>query len=212
MPVRPCRLENEIACFAGIVEEDENMKCFTERAVLMGVTALILSCVANHAGQTASVPAGDTAAAPGTNRCPLVSENGATAGDLSGPQPAREAPASNNVAFVDNTASAGLPAHRKPALNYLALRSRAFPGPVRLLSLDPPATPSKSSADANGEMIFRMIGPGISTAPEFDDQPRPIEGMSTRAWTTIAGWHPGESAFPNGRYPGAHSNLISLAF
>jgi len=26
---------------------------------------------------------------------------------------------------------------------------------------------------------------------------RPIEGMDTRAWTTVVGWHPGESAFPS---------------
>ena len=199
------------------------MKCFTERVVLMGATALISSCVANHAGQTASLPDGDTAAVPGTNLCLLVLENGATADNLSWPQPARDAPASNSVALVDNTASAtplmgvkianaGLSTQHKPALNYLTFRSRALPGPARLLSLDPPATPSTSFVNANGEMILQMIGPGISTAPEFDNQTRPIEGMSTRAWTTIAGWHPGQSAFPNGRYPGAHSNLISFAF
>ena len=223
MPVRLCRLENDIARFAGIAGKDENMKCFTERVVLMSVTALILSCVANHAGQTAGVPDGNTAAAPGTNLCPLVPENGATAGNLSGPQPARDAPASNSVAFVDNTASAtplmgvkiastGLSTQHKPASNYPASRSRTFPGPARPLSLDQPATPSKSSVDANGETIFRMIGPGISTAPEFDDQTRQIEGMSTRAWTTIVGWHPGESAFPDADTDEPDSDLISFAF
>jgi hypothetical protein len=99
-----------------------------------------------------------------------------------------------------------------PTLNYLASRGWEFPGRVRSPALDQPATPATSSESANGQMNFRTIDSLAQIAPKNDVQTRQIEGMNTRAWTTIVGWHPGESAFPDARTDEAQLNLVSIAF
>ena len=34
------------------------------------------------------------------------------------------------------------------------------------------------------------------TTTKTKENLKPVEGLDPRAWTTVAGWHPGESAFP----------------
>jgi hypothetical protein len=152
-----------------------------------------------------------------------------TAGSVTAVQPfgwsqrAWDAPDSSGTTPVGKTASAAsladikivsadLPAASEQMSNYLASRGWESTGSGQPLSLDQPATPSKSSVKANGQINFNMVGPLVQTAPKNDNPAQQIEDMSTRAWPTIAGWHPGESAFPNGRTQEADFKLASFAF
>jgi len=47
-------------------------------------------------------------------------------------------------------------------------------------------------------------------ATETENDLRPVEGLSRRAWTTTAGWHAGASAFPDAETCSWHMDLISI--
>lgn len=46
-----------------------------------------------------------------------------------------------------------------------------------------------------GELKFHWLSP--APPADLQNNREPIEGLSPQAWTTIAGWNPGVSAFPN---------------
>jgi len=109
-------------------------------------------------------------------------------------------------------ASADISASRGSTLNYPATRGHEFLDRVRSPALDQPATPATSSVTANGQMNFGIVGSPVQPAPKIEFQAWQVEGMNTRAWTTAAGWHPGESAFPDAHTDETKSDLISFAF
>ena len=47
-----------------------------------------------------------------------------------------------------------------------------------------------------GDMKVHWLAPS-KPAAAWESQ-EPVEGLRPRAWTTIVGWHPGRSAFPDG--------------
>jgi hypothetical protein len=65
---------------------------------------------------------------------------------------------------------------------------------------------TESFVNLSGELNFNLLNPLVQTA--FKDQPLLIENKSTRAWTTINGWHPGESTFPDARTYEPHFDLF----
>ena len=44
------------------------------------------------------------------------------------------------------------------------------------------------------EPKLHWLGPVTTTTT--NNNLKRVEGLDSRAWTTVAGWHPGESAFP----------------
>ena len=55
--------------------------------------------------------------------------------------------------------------------------------------------PSASATITAQKPKWHWFAP-VETKPTKENM-RPIEGLDPRAWTTIVGWHPGESAFPS---------------
>ncbi len=70
-------------------------------------------------------------------------------------------------------------------------RGKASEVPGRLLNLINP---------------FAPVEPSATSAP-----PRTVRGPSPRAWTTVAGWHPGRSAFPDAVTHESGMALISIS-
>lgn len=66
---------------------------------------------------------------------------------------------------------------------------------VQPLPLERPAT--TALVMLNGKFKFKIFDPLAQTARINLNQTLQLEGVSTRAWTSIVGWHPGESAFPD---------------
>jgi hypothetical protein len=59
----------------------------------------------------------------------------------------------------------------------------------------PTNAPSASATFTAQKPRFHWLAP-IQKAKARENL-KPIEGLDPRAWTTVVGWHPGESAFPN---------------
>jgi len=56
--------------------------------------------------------------------------------------------------------------------------------------------PSTSAVISVKPPIFHWLAPVETNKSAVI--PKPVEGLDPRAWTTVVGWHPGESAFTTG--------------
>ena len=54
-------------------------------------------------------------------------------------------------------------------------------------------TPSASATVAVKKPKFHWLAP--TETKKFKENFQPVEGLDPQAWTTVVGWHPGESAF-----------------
>jgi hypothetical protein len=52
-----------------------------------------------------------------------------------------------------------------------------------------------AATTAVGELKFHWLAP--AKPADLQNDREPVEGLSPQAWTTIVGWHPSESAFPD---------------
>jgi len=67
---------------------------------------------------------------------------------------------------------------------------------------------AKSASDF-GHRVLHLFSPFASEEPAA--QPAAVGPVNTRAWSTVVGWSPGRSAFPDGAWhEPAHLNLISV--
>jgi len=67
---------------------------------------------------------------------------------------------------------------------------------------------AKSASDF-GHRVLHLFSPLASEEPA--GQPAPLGPVNTRAWSTVVGWSPGRSAFPDGAsHEPPHLNLISV--
>jgi hypothetical protein len=67
---------------------------------------------------------------------------------------------------------------------------------------------AKSASDF-GHRVLHLFSPFASEEPA--GQPAAVGPVNTRAWSTVVGWSPGRSAFPDGTWhEPAHLNLISV--
>ena len=55
--------------------------------------------------------------------------------------------------------------------------------------------------------LLDVINPFRKQAPEREIESKGVGGLSYRAWTTTAGWHPGDSALTD---PATHPPMITL--
>jgi hypothetical protein len=55
--------------------------------------------------------------------------------------------------------------------------------------------PSASAAVTVEKLKLHWLAPGETT--KLKENLKPVKGLDPRAWTTVVGWHPGESAFPS---------------
>jgi hypothetical protein len=54
---------------------------------------------------------------------------------------------------------------------------------------------SAATTTSVGKLNFHWLAPDQQADVQNDREP--VEGLSPQAWTTIVGWHPGRSAFPD---------------
>jgi len=69
-----------------------------------------------------------------------------------------------------------------------------------------PFKPNQTSSTP--KRLLNLINP---FAPVEPPSPRQTSGLSTRSWTSVAGWNPGGSAFPNGVTHESQMSLISVS-
>jgi hypothetical protein len=69
-----------------------------------------------------------------------------------------------------------------------------------------PFKPNQTSSTP--KRLLNLINP---FAPVEPPSPRQTSGLSTRSWTSVAGWNPGGSAFPNGVTHESQMTLISVS-
>jgi hypothetical protein len=75
-----------------------------------------------------------------------------------------------------------------------------------LVSRPSRAGPSASTSASPGKQKIHWLTPA-RTMETGDDLQR-VEGLSLRAWTTTAGWHPGASIFPDAETGGSRMCLF----
>jgi len=55
---------------------------------------------------------------------------------------------------------------------------------------------SEAATTTVGELNFHWLAPDQQPANLQNDR-EPVEGLSPQSWTTISGWYPGRSVFPD---------------
>lgn len=79
------------------------------------------------------------------------------------------------------------------------------------IASDKPETPLPPLTSANAQKWnLHLPNPFVPSATNNENKVEHIEGLSTRAWTTTVGWHPGESAFPTAMTH--ESKLVLISF
>lgn len=57
--------------------------------------------------------------------------------------------------------------------------------------------------------LAQLLNPFAKSAAKMESEP--VDGVSPRAWTTVVGWHPGASMFPDPKTDHLQLPLISLS-
>ena len=71
-----------------------------------------------------------------------------------------------------------------------------------------PFKPSQTSSTP--KRLLQLVNPFAPVEPQPAPETR-VKGMSTRAWTSVVGWNPGGSAFPNGVDHESQMTFISVS-
>jgi len=65
-------------------------------------------------------------------------------------------------------------------------------------------------ASSTPKRLLQLVNPFAPVEPQPAPQTR-VKDMSTRAWSTVVGWNPGGSAFPNGVDHESQMTFISVS-
>ena len=195
------------------------VKRITKFAVLAAVSGLIPLQAANGGVQRVNKPAHHFVAVPASTGVPPMSGSGITNDLISKPptgvpdalwsrlhrttpseffdQPQSGFKAITWADKIASKANANSIESSTPGLKYFN------PAQPPLL-LNQPAI--QSFVSANGRLNFKLLNPLIQTSPKA--QALQIENMRTRPWTSVVGWHPGESTFADVRSYEPHFDLF----
>lgn len=192
---------------------------FTEFAVLASACCLIPLQVVNGAVQTANRPTDHLAAASASIGALRASSSGTTKDSIS--EPLTNIPDALRSRFHRMTSSEFFD-QPQPGFKAITWADRitskatangiesSTPGLKYFNPAQPPLLLKRpaiqSFVSANGRLNFKLLNPLIQTGPK--DQALQIENLSTRSWTSVVGWHPGESTFADVRSYEPHFDLF----
>jgi hypothetical protein len=196
------------------------MQNFTKSCLLMSVTFLIMCPTLGNAAETVSSPTSHNITAPTSVTLSLVSGGGAGAGvildlqcnlldDLkleddsamlaSQSQPTfgaimlKENDTPISIVADANILSTNSPFAREQTQNFLQPEHPEYFNRAQSLSQYQAPTLPGSSQNINAGKYFQIV----RTTRNNINQVRQIDGLSTEAWTTTVGWHPGGSMLSN---------------
>lgn len=217
-PAKPIE-KRKLPAESGRLQKEDYMKYSTKCVVIASLSGLLPCGLLKSAAQPTNVPADSPATKAANGGTSQIPRSATTTNPVSksqtgfpgAPQPkahqnlpakffGQSKPSVTGMTFVDDLASPAVSSgvtSLSPGLDPAREPSRDDLVPPFLPPLEPTKSAFQSSVRPTGKLNFNLFHPLVQTAPE--NQPLQIEGMGTRAWTTLIGWYPCESTFADAR-------------